>query len=257
VQARKRISRGQAAPRPRVEGEAPLHQRIRADIEARILSGEWQPGHRIPYEHELMAAYGCARMTVSKAIAALAEAGLIERRRRAGSFVRRPAGQSAMLSIPDIKAEIEGRGEPYRYAILSRTRRPAEARDAERIDRPEGAPLLAVTCVHYAADAPFAYEDRLISLDGVPEAAEEDFATEPPGTWLLHHEPWHEAEHRITARNADAAMARLLGIPTGAACIVVDRRTWRSQQVLTAVRLWYAGDRQELVARFTPAGTGR
>ena len=47
----------------------------------RILSGEWPPGHRIPFEHELTARYGCSRMTVSKALGELVEAGLIERRR--------------------------------------------------------------------------------------------------------------------------------------------------------------------------------
>ncbi|MDZ4372108.1 MAG: GntR family transcriptional regulator, partial [Phenylobacterium sp.] len=55
----------------------PLHQRIRGDIEARIRSGEWPPGYRVPFEAELMTEYGCARMTVSKAMSALADAGLI------------------------------------------------------------------------------------------------------------------------------------------------------------------------------------
>ena len=54
-----------------------LHKRIRTDISARILSGAWPPGFRIPFEHELMAEYGCSRMTVNKALAPLAESGLI------------------------------------------------------------------------------------------------------------------------------------------------------------------------------------
>ena len=67
-------------PAPGGEADAPaaLHQRIRTDIEAKILSGDLGPGDRIPFEHELTAQYGCSRMTVSKAISALAEAGLIE-----------------------------------------------------------------------------------------------------------------------------------------------------------------------------------
>ena len=32
-----------------------LYKRIRLDIERRILTGEWPPGHRIPFEHEIMA----------------------------------------------------------------------------------------------------------------------------------------------------------------------------------------------------------
>jgi GntR family histidine utilization transcriptional repressor len=58
---------------PRFPGE-----RIRRDIEANILSGAWPPGYRIPFEHVLMQEYGCSRMTVSKAISALATAGADE-----------------------------------------------------------------------------------------------------------------------------------------------------------------------------------
>ena len=50
-----------------------IHARIRRDIEARIMSGEWAPGTRIPYEHQLMASYGCSRMTVNRALRTLME----------------------------------------------------------------------------------------------------------------------------------------------------------------------------------------
>ena len=59
-----------------------LHKRIRSEIQARILSGVWPPGHRIPFEHELMGEYGCSRMTVNKALSQLAKSGLIERRKK-------------------------------------------------------------------------------------------------------------------------------------------------------------------------------
>src|SRR5207302_171329 len=85
----------------------------RADIEKRILTGEWPPGHRIPFEHELVVRYGCSRMTVNKALSELAQADLIERRRRAGSFVRRPQHLSAVLKIADIGAEINALGRGY------------------------------------------------------------------------------------------------------------------------------------------------
>ena len=83
-----------------------LYKQIRLDIERQILTGEWPPGHRIPFEHELMVRYGCSRMTVNKALSELAQADLIERRRRAGTFVRRPKFLSAVLQITDIRAEI-------------------------------------------------------------------------------------------------------------------------------------------------------
>ena len=92
--------------KPQLADKPTLYKQIRLDIERRILSGEWPPGHRIPFEHELMAGYRCSRMTVSKALSELAQADLIERRRRAGTFVRRPKFLSAVLTISDIRAEI-------------------------------------------------------------------------------------------------------------------------------------------------------
>ena len=84
--------------------DSPLHRRIRSDIAERILSGEWPPGFRIPFEHELMADYDCSRMTVSKALAPLAERGMIVRRKRFGSFVARPRIHSVLLDIPASRA---------------------------------------------------------------------------------------------------------------------------------------------------------
>jgi GntR family histidine utilization transcriptional repressor len=234
-----------------------LHQRIRTDIEQRILSGEWGAGQRIPNEHELMTTYGCARMTVNKVLSGLVEAGLIERRRRAGSFVRRPRGQSAVLEIPDVRAEVQARGEVYRYELRSLERRAATEADRAWLTVPAGRPVLALECRHFADGAPYALERRLIALDAVPEAAEGDFAQELPGTWLLGHVPWHGAEHRISAVNVDAAIADLLDVDAGTACLVVERHTWRNDAPVTAVRFWYPGSRQTLVARFTPATAGR
>jgi GntR family histidine utilization transcriptional repressor len=230
----------------------PLHQRIRSDLEAKILSGHWAPGRRIPFEHELIATYGCARMTVNRALTELVRAGLIERRRRAGSFVARPRAQSAVLAIPDLKAEIDGRGERYGYTLLSRRRRSAGAKDQEELGVPRGTPVLALTCLHLAEGRPLALESRVLNLSAVPEAEQTDFTSVPPGSWLLEHVPWTEAEHRITATAADRATAHRLGLSLGSACLVVERHTWRSGEPITAVRQVFPGDRYHLVARFQP-----
>jgi len=231
-----------------------LHRRIRADIERRILSGEWRPGDRIPFEHELMAEYGCARMTVNKAIASLAEAGLIVRRRRAGSFVAHPRMQSVVLEIPDIQAEITARGEQYGLQLLARRRRkPMSSRPEEKTLAGKGE-LLALRCLHLANGRPFALEERLISLASVPEAQNVDFARESPGTWLLGHVPWTQAEHRITAVNADPDTAQTLDIEVRAACLALERRTWRGSTDITHVRQIFPGTGFDLVARFAPRG---
>lgn len=227
-----------------------LNTRIRTDIERRIMSGEWPPGHRIPFEHELMAHYGCSRMTVSKALSELVQANLIERRKRAGTYVRRPQMLSAVLEITDIRAEITALGRSYGYHVVSRRRRKATKADCQRLGVSRAVEVVAISCLHAADGMPFAAEDRLINLDAVPEAVGADFGNEPPGTWLLAHVPWTDAEHRIGAIVADAAQARSLAIASGAPCLVIERRTWRGPRTLTAVRLVYPGEAHQLVARF-------
>jgi GntR family histidine utilization transcriptional repressor len=229
-----------------------LHRRIRADIESRILTGTWRPGHRVPFEHELMARYGCARMTVNKAMASLVQAGLIVRRRRVGSFVAEPRAQSAVLEIPDIRADVVSRGQTYSLELLSRRRRKPLSRHPEELKLAAKGELLALRCLHRANGEPFALEERLISLASVPEAGDVDFSVEPPGSWLLGHVPWTEAEHRISAINADDETAAALNVAPRAACLALERRTWRGSAHITHVRQIFPGTGFDLVARFAP-----
>lgn len=232
--------------------DATLHKRIRSEISERILSGAWPPGYRIPFEHELMTLYGCSRMTVNKALAPLAESGLIVRRRKAGSFVSRPRIHSVVLDIPDIPAEVKARGEPYGYELQSRKARIANRRDLEELGLEVPAPVLALRCLHRASGRPFALEERLINLETVPEAETVDFARTAPGSWLLGHVPWTEAEHRISAANVTRPVASLLAIEATAACLVLERRTWRGEDRITHVRLVFPGEAYDLVAKFSP-----
>jgi len=230
----------------------PLHQRIRSDIEARIRSGEWPPGHRAPTEAELLAEYGCSRMTVNKAMTALVEAGLIVRRKRAGSFVARPKVHAPVLNIPDIQSEIVARGEAYGFRLLARAVRAADRDNPAEIELASGGGLLALEGVHDADGRPFALERRLVSLKAAPAMEAADFTQSPPGAWLLENVAWTEAESRISAVNADAETARLLALDEGAACLVVERRTWREGQHVTRVRQVFPGEAYDLVARFGP-----
>lgn len=226
-----------------------LDQQIRSELESRIRSGDWAPGHRIPTERELMERYGCARMTVGKAIGALVSEGLIERRKKAGSFVARPQVRTAVLEIPDISAVILARGETYRFELAAR-RRLAAGEDLDIRFTDIGA-RFAIDGVHVASDRPFAHEHRLISLDAAPGAADADFGERSPGSWLLDNVPWTMARHRITARQAgDLAMA--LGVPRVLACLQVERWTWRQADPVTYVRQLFPGDRYDLVAEFAP-----
>ena len=216
------------------------------------MSGEWGPGHRVPAETELMAHYGCARMSVNKALSALADAGLIERRRRAGSFVCRPRARSLVLDVPDLGAEIAARGQAYGFRLLDREvwhRAPPQAAGL-------AAPVLRLEGLHCADGHPLAHEERWVSIATVPAIAAEDFTTSPPGSWLLHHTPWTEAEHRIGAAGASAPVAAALAVAEGAPCLTVERHTWRGTEGITRVCQHFLAGQYELVARFSPRQPG-
>ncbi len=234
-----------------------LEERIRADVEGRIRSGEWRPGDRIPFEHEFVAQYGCARATVGKALTSLARAGLIERRRKAGSFVAIPHVQSAALDIPDIGAVIAARGEAYRFVLSQRAIRAVDATDPDQHRLGATGKLLWLKGTHFAGDTPFAAEDRAISLATVPEAEGTAFDSLAPGSWLLGHVPWTHARHRIGATNAGTAWAPRLRLPAREACLVIERWTWKAaaegEAPVTFARQVFPGRLHDLVADFAPA----
>jgi GntR family histidine utilization transcriptional repressor len=239
------------------KGSISLHQRILSDIQNLILSGEWPPGRKIPVEHELMKQYKCSRMTVSKVLTQLANARMIDRRRKLGSFVSRPS-QSAVLTIADIKAEVTALGQPYTFELLRRIKRRSTREDRGLLASAKSIPVLEIVCRHMAGGQPFCFEQRLINLEAVPEVAKESFADMPPGTWLLHSVPWMVAEHRIRAAEASGETATALKIRQKSPVLTIERTTRSAESTaITFVRLAYPGELHELVASFAPPSSIR
>ncbi|APU17332.1 MULTISPECIES: GntR family transcriptional regulator [Actinoalloteichus] len=70
------------------KGRAVYHQ-IADELRKKITSGGYEAGSRLPTETELIETYDSGRVTVRRALAVLAQEGLIESRRGEGVFVRR------------------------------------------------------------------------------------------------------------------------------------------------------------------------
>lgn len=238
-------------------GEGPLYEQIRRAILQLIVSGQWKPGTKVPSEHDLMAQFGASRMTVHRALSALAKEGLIVRRRRAGTVVAEPPAEHAVLAIPSIPDEIQALGRPHRVALLSRRAGALGKTAAALYGVDAGETVLRLEALHWAGDVPHVLEQRVIRLDAVPAAATADFAATAPGTWLLENTPWSQARHVISAVAADAATAQLLEIAVASPCLLVERRTWHRGTHLTTARLTYPGDRHHLVGTFGPYDRAR
>ncbi|EJL24213.1 UTRA domain-containing protein [Novosphingobium sp. AP12] len=228
-----------------------LHELIRSDYESRIIGGFLAPGDRLPTEQALMQTYGCSRMTVNKALSKLLSAGLIERRKKAGTFVAKPKVHSMVLDVPDIAVQVHERGQAYAYRPLRRLVRPPGEDEEERLLAASGM-LMQIDGLHIADGAPLGAEFRLVSTDAVPAIVDADLDTLPPGSWLLQQVPWTEAETRISAVGVAGDEARWLEVSAGTPCLCVERRTWRGEERITYVRQLFLGHAYDMVARFGP-----
>ena len=85
-------------------------QDVQREVLGRIQNRVWKPGDIIPNEVDLAKEFGCARATVNRALQAVADSGLLDRRRKAGTRVAVNPVRKATLEIPIIRQEIEQRG---------------------------------------------------------------------------------------------------------------------------------------------------
>lgn len=230
--------------------DAPAPSSARGDWRAvhdealrRIGAREWPPGAVIPSETELADEFGCARATVGRALRELAAAGLVERRRKAGTRVAVSPTRHARLAVPLIREEIEAAGAVWSYALLGAEERPAPPHIRARMAGAER--LLHVAAVHFADDRPFVLEERWINLAIVPEAARPGvFATESANEWLVRNAPFAEGELSLFAEAAEPAEAKALGLAPGAALFVTERLTRSPDAPITFARLSYAPGRR-------------
>ena len=212
---------------------------IRDDVRARISAREWIPGGLIPGEQALAASYGVARATVSRALRELAEAGLVERRRKAGTRVSQGVARRAVLSIPVIRQQIEALKQKHSFQILilGEELPPESVRKAMGLAADQR--LLHIDTLHCADAAPHALETRWLNLSVVPGPLP-DLMRVTVNEWLLQTVPYATGEIVFSAEAAGEAEARHLDCAPGAALFVTERVTRTDAGPVTWVRLAHA-----------------
>lgn len=206
-------------------------------VRRRIVEREWRQGDRIPDEAELAVEFGVARATVNKALQLLADDGLLDRRRRAGTRVAVNPVRKAVLSIPIVREQVEATGMAYSHRIVAQRRSPLPALMAARLGLPEGEMLLHLRELHFGDRTPFQLDDRWINPRAVPGIEGVDFRHLNANEWLVRNAPYLRAEIEVTACNADPREARLLETRPGQALLVLNRTTWNGLGPITTVRL--------------------
>ncbi len=216
------------------------YQDIRALVLARIHAQIWPPGARIPGEADLAAEFGCARATVNRALRELAEAGLIERRRKAGTRVAVNPVRKATLELPVVRLEVEGRGETYDHKLLLRETETPPDHVRARMNLPAGVRLLHLKTLHMADACPYMFEDRWLNRRTATGIDAADLNRISANEWLVQNVPFSGGDIAFFAAAASGDEAGALNIAPETAIFVVERTTWRGLDPVTATRLAYA-----------------
>ena len=218
---------------------AQTHRGIREAIRARIVAGEWKLGELIPGEVDFAEQYGCSRTTVNRALQALAEEGIVERKRKGGTRVRPLPLPQAQLRIPLVREQVEDMGRAYSCEIVKRrtTRPPVPTSLGLQIPEDEEAAYLET--LHLADGQPFAFETRWVNLATVPDFETADFGTLSANEWLVRKVPFTRGEVELSAISADARIAQMLSIGRGEALFTMRRTTWLGERSVTTMALHY------------------
>jgi GntR family histidine utilization transcriptional repressor len=212
---------------------------IRGDLRARIAARDWPAGAVLPTETELAAEYGVARGTVARALSDLAAAGLVERRRRAGTRVAPVPVRRAVLAIPVIRLEVEARGQVHGHRLLTECTTPPPLSVAAAMGVPAGTPLIHLETLHLADGRPFAREWRWLNQAALTGPLP-DFTRITANEWLVATIPHATGEIAFTAAPADARAAEVLGVAPGTALFITERATRTEAHPVTWVRLDHA-----------------
>ncbi len=132
----------------------PLYHQLADILLARIRSGEYAPGTKIPSENALAASYGIGRPTARQAIDLLVKKRTVERKRGSGTFVKEPEKEVDLFSLAGTTSAFNGSGLSVSTQMLIPTRlarveqdpdNPFSEKDAyffSRLTKVEGKPVL-------------------------------------------------------------------------------------------------------------------
>ncbi|PQA89495.1 GntR family transcriptional regulator [Hyphococcus luteus] len=215
------------------------HQSIREAIRERLAAGEWAPGGLMPGETALAEDYRCARTTVNRALQSLADEGLIERKRRAGTRVIELPVRRAKFEIPIVRHEIEANGARYHPHILLNETMTAPDHIAARLRLEDGTQALHLQTLHLADGRPHAFEDRWVNIEAAPGMLEAPLDEISANEWLVRHAPYSSGDVAFSASAAAPREAAALEAREGDALFTIERTTWREESFITTMKLFY------------------
>jgi GntR family transcriptional regulator len=222
-----------------------LYVQLAAILRFNVLSGVWQPGHRLDNFEVLAERFGVARITVRQAVARLVEEGLMTAQRGRGTFVRAVPGATPNArhagASTDWASDLE-----VRFLYRERTYElPAEFRGQLEVFES----YVEISKIHVMAGRPFAMV-RVYVAEPVfrrfPRRAME--RTKILRLVLAHGGESAETMRQVmTVEPADMLISRHLDYAVGSPVAKILRQVHgEDRRVSYAGLAWYRGDAFEM-----------
>lgn len=220
--------------------------RLRRSLRKMIENGGLQPGNALPSERELATLLALSRVTVRKAIAGLADDGLLTQRQGAGTFVADRIVKS-FSKLTGFTDDLRVRGLKPRVKFLQRSVGEVSPEEALALHLSPGARVVRLRRLRFAGDKPLALEDTVVPLSILRDpravklslyAALERLGCRPT-----------RALQRLRAVALDAPQATLLNLPAGSPALAIERRAFLDDgRVVEFTSSLYRGDAYDFVA---------
>jgi GntR family transcriptional regulator, phosphonate transport system regulatory protein len=201
-----------------------LWRQVADGIERGIAEGRYAAGERLPGETEIAETYRVNRHTVRRALAALAERGLVRAERGSGTYVEAPRLAYPLRSRTRFSEIVGAGGREPRGQFIEAAEEPATREIARELGQKTGAPLVRIESVRLADRAPICVSTTWLSAEQFPDAGRV-FANVRSMTKLLEHygvRDYRRGSTRITAAIAEATDAARLDLALGRPVLVVD-----------------------------------
>ena len=224
---------------------APRYQRLQEAL-GRLLGEEAAGSAVLPGERSLAAMTGFSRVTVRKALAGLAAAGLVRARAGSGTYV----GERIIRSLSRLTGfteDLRSRGLDPRVEFLERTSGVATPEEAMALAVAPRTPVLRFRRLRFGGERALALEYTVVprAVLASPDAVEESLYE---ALGRIGCRP-SRALQRIRAVAADAQSARLLEVAAGAACLEIERRAFLPDgRAVEFTRSIYRGDAYDFAA---------
>ncbi len=201
-----------------------LWRQVADGIERGIANGSFAAGERLPGETEIAETYRVNRHTVRRALAALAERGLVRAERGSGTYVEAQKLAYPLRSRTRFSEIVGAGGQEPRGQLIDASQDVATRELARALGLKTGEPLIRIEALRSADRTPICISTTWLSAERFPDAGSV-FASVRSMTKLLAHygvRDYRRASTKITAAIADATDAARLDLALGRPVLVVD-----------------------------------